>query len=395
MLIQFLVKNFMSFKDESVLDLSAVKSYKEHEYNLIHYDGGRFLKVAAIYGANASGKSNFFNALCIFQRLVETSANNINNQAKLPIEECYFPYSFSTNFEPTEFEVVCIEKGDEFKYGFQYDSNHIVAEWLYKKNPKTNRYNILIERSSEGIRFGTDIKKECNLFSKQVPDETLVLSFYQKLKLTTDVFKKVYDAVSLTFLAEEGIFENSSILEKWLPYTIDHEYKELMDFVTSIDVGIKDIEYKRDEDGDIIFYTWHIGEDGENYRLNFYNESKGTMKAIALFVVITKTIATGRPLIVDELNAKLHPLLLKHIVDQFHTCEGQSQLIYTTHDTTLMDKKFFRRDQIWFVDKDTFGRSTLCALSDYKIRSDASFEKDYLGGVYGGIPMLKDYQLEA
>ena len=110
MLIQFLVKNFMSFKDESVLDLSAVKSYKEHEYNLIHYDGGRFLKVAAIYGANASGKSNFFNALCVFQRLVETSANNINNQAKLPIEECYLPYSFSTNFEPTEFEVVCIEK---------------------------------------------------------------------------------------------------------------------------------------------------------------------------------------------------------------------------------------------------------------------------------------------
>lgn len=394
MLIQFSVKNFLSFKDESILDLSAVKSYKEHEYNLIHYDGGRFLKVAAIYGANASGKSNFHHALCVFQRLVETSANNINSHGEMPIKEYYRPFSFSADNEPTEFEIVCVENGDEFKYGFQYDDKHVVAEWLYIKNPETNRYNILVERSADNISFGADIRKECNVFKMQVPDETLVLSFYQKLKLSTDVFKKVYDAVSLTLLADAEIFEESNIIEKLLPYSIDHEYTELMEFVSSIDVGIRDIEYKRDEDGDINIYTWHVGEDGERYRLNFYDESNGTMKAIALYVVITKAIATGRPVIVDELNAKLHPLLLKHIVDQFHSCNGYAQLIYTTHDTTLMDKKFFRRDQIWFVDKDAYGRSTLCALSDYKIRSDASFEKDYLAGVYGGIPMLKDYQLE-
>lgn len=171
-----------------------------------------------------------------------------------------------------------------------------------------------------------------------MPDETLILSFYQKFKLNTDVFKNVYNTVSLTLLADADVFENLSIIEKWLPDTIEHGYKELMAFVTSIDVGIKDIEYKRDEDGDIILYTWHTGEDGKRYRLNFFDESKGTIKAIALYVVINKTVSTERLLSVDEINSKFHPLSLKHIVELFHSCEGCSQLVYTTHDTTLMEK---------------------------------------------------------
>ena len=96
---------------------------------------------------------------------------------------------------------------------------------------------------------------------------------------------------------------------------------------------------------------------------------------------------------VDELNIKLHPLLLKFIVDLFYETGSRSQLIYTTHDTTLMDKKFFRRDQIWFVQKDEYGYSELTALSDFKVRSDASFEKDYLAGVYGGIPLLENFSM--
>lgn len=97
---------------------------------------------------------------------------------------------------------------------------------------------------------------------------------------------------------------------------------------------------------------------------------------------------------VDELNIKLHPLLLKFIVDLFYEQDSAAQLIYTTHDTTLMDKRFFRRDQIWFVQKDEYGYSDLVALSDFRIRSDASFEKDYLAGVYGGIPLLKEFAIK-
>lgn len=113
-----------------------------------------------------------------------------------------------------------------------------------------------------------------------------------------------------------------------------------------------------------------------------------------LFIYAQTAILYNKSLFVDELNVKLHPLLLKFIIDLFYTDQTTAQLIYTTHDTTLMDKKFFRRDQIWFVQKDEYGYSELSALSDFKVRSDASFEKDYLAGVYGGIPFLKEFTMK-
>ena len=113
-----------------------------------------------------------------------------------------------------------------------------------------------------------------------------------------------------------------------------------------------------------------------------------------LFIYARMAILNNRSIFVDELNIKLHPLLLKFIIDLFYDKNSTAQLIYTTHDTTLMDKKFFRRDQIWFVQKDEFGYSELSALSDFKVRSDASFEKDYLAGVYGGIPLIKEFSVK-
>ena len=112
-----------------------------------------------------------------------------------------------------------------------------------------------------------------------------------------------------------------------------------------------------------------------------------------LFIYARMAILNNTSIFVDELNVKLHPLLLKFIIDLFYDNDSTAQLIYTTHDTTLMDKKFFRRDQIWFVQKDEFGYSELTALSDFKVRSDSSFEKDYLAGVYGGIPLLDDFEM--
>ena len=125
-----------------------------------------------------------------------------------------------------------------------------------------------------------------------------------------------------------------------------------------------------------------------------YSESEGTIKSILFFIFARKVILYDRLIFVDELNIKLHPLLLKYMIDLFYDNSSKAQLIYTTHDTTLMDKKFFRRDQIWFVQKDECGYSELSALSDFKVRSDASFEKDYLAGVYGGIPMLQEFRMK-
>ena len=187
--------------------------------------------------------------------------------------------------------------------------------------------------------------------------------------------------------------EDTRILEAFLPQVIDQEKEKLVQFLTAIDTGIKDIAYD-DSEKEIRFFTFHKGKDGREYPLSLYFESEGTIKSIMLFIYARMAILNDKSIFVDELNIKLHPLLLKFIIDLFYEKDSRAQLIYTTHDTTLMDKKFFRRDQIWFVQKDEYGYSELSALSDFKVRSDASFEKDYLAGVYGGIPFLKEFDMK-
>ena len=196
-----------------------------------------------------------------------------------------------------------------------------------------------------------------------------------------------------TLVVPTDFYENPDLLKMFLPLVIDNEKAKLLEFLSAIDSGIKDIEYD-DSEKEIRFVTYHIGRDGNKYPLSLYLESEGTIKSIVLFIYVRMAILNNKSILVDELNIKLHPLLLKFIIDLFYDEHSRAQLIYTTHDTTLMDKKFFRRDQIWFVQKDEFGYSEISSLSDFKVRSDASFEKDYLAGVYGGIPFLKDFEMK-
>lgn len=394
MLVQFIVKNVLSFKEETVLDMTAIKAYKEHECNLI--DIGmkeKFLRVAAIYGANASGKSNLYMAMSLFQRIIMESLNNVGEGEKNAIDRYYVPFSFEKTEENSEFEIVEIYRGYEYKYGFEYNAQCIVTEWMYRKNLETNRTVTILERTTDTVEFGPSVRKECDLYKEQIPSETLALSFFNKLKLKTDVFTSVYSAIMSTLVVPTNFCEDTDILEELLPQVIDRDKEKLVEFLSAIDTGIQDIVYD-DSEKNMKFYTFHKVKDGEEYPLSLYLESEGTIKSIMLFIYARLAVLNGGSIFVDELNIKLHPLLLKFIIDLFYDEESLAQLIYTTHDTTLMDKKFFRRDQIWFVQKDEFGYSELCALSDFKIRSDASFEKDYLAGVYGGIPYIKDFDLK-
>lgn len=394
MLVQFMVKNVLSFKEETVLDMTAIKAYKEHECNLI--DIGmkeKFLRVAAIYGANASGKSNLYMAMSLFQRIIMESLNNVGEGEKNAIDRYYVPFSFEKTEENSEFQIVEIYGGYEYKYGFEYNAECIVTEWMYRKNLETNRTVTILERTTNNVKFGASVKKECELYKEQIPRETLALSFFNKLKLRTDVFTSVYSAIMSTLVVPTNFCEDTDILEELLPQVIDRDKEKLVEFLSAIDTGIQDIFYD-DSEKNMKFYTFHKGKDGEEYPLSLYFESEGTIKSIMLFIYARLAVLNGGSIFVDELNIKLHPLLLKFIIDLFYDENSLAQLIYTTHDTTLMDKKFFRRDQIWFVQKDEFGYSELSALSDFKIRSDASFEKDYLAGVYGGIPYIKDFDLK-
>lgn len=394
MLVQFKIKNVLSFKEETVFDMTAINAYKEHESNLIDIDiKEKFLRVAAIYGANASGKSNFVCAMRFFQRIIVESLNNVDDGAESILEQYSVPFSFEENTENSEFEIVQIINKEEYRYGFEYNSEAIVMEWLYKKNLETNRTAIIFERTTDNVDLGATVRKECDVYKEQIPQETLVLSFFNKLKLKTDVFRKVYSGIMDILVFSSDACENTRLLDAVLPRIIDKEKGKLLEFLSAIDTGIKDINYKEDEK-EILFVTFHKGEDGKLYPLNLYSESEGTIKSIMLFIHAQMTIYRNGVILIDELNVKLHPLLLKFIIDLFYNNGSKAQLIYTTHDTTLMDKKFFRRDQIWFVQKEENGLSKMCALSDFKVRSDASFEKDYLSGVYGGIPFLTEFSLK-
>lgn len=393
MLVQFMVKNVLSFKEEAVLDMTAINAYKEHDCNLINNGTKeKFLRVAAIYGANASGKSNLYMAMAYFQRIIVESLNNVDDGADTAIRKFYVPFSFEDNEENSEFQIVEILGEFEYRYGFEYNAECIVMEWLYRKNLNTNRTAIIFERTTEKVEFGASVRKECDIYKEQIPNETLVLSFFNKLKLKTDVFGNVYTGIMDTLVVPTNFCENTGILETFLPRVIDHEKEKLLEFLSAIDTGIKNIIYDESEK-EIKFFSFHKDKDGREYPLNLFFESEGTIKSIMLFIYARMAILNGKSIFVDELNIKLHPLLLKFIIDLFYEQNSTAQLIYTTHDTTLMDKKFFRRDQIWFVQKDEFGYSELSALSDFKVRSDASFEKDYLAGVYGGIPFLKEFAM--
>lgn len=394
MLVQFMVKNFLSFKEETILDMTAINAYKEHECNLIDIGTKeKFVRVAAIYGANASGKSNLYLAMSYFQRIVLESLNNVDDGEETAISLYYNPFSFENHDENSEFQVVEIIGDFEYRYGFEYNAECVVAEWLYKKSLKTNRTSIIFERTTKYVEFGASVRKECDVYKEQIPSETLVLSFFNKLKLKTDIYRSVYAAIMDTLVVPSDFCEDFRVLEVLLPKVIDQEKEKLVEFLSAIDTGIRDIDYE-DSEKEIHFFTFHKGKDGEEYPLNIYAESEGTLKSIMLYIYARTAILQDKSMFVDELNIKLHPLLLKFIVDLFYEKKSNAQLIYTTHDTTLMDKKFFRRDQIWFVQKDEFGYSELIALSDFKVRSDASFERDYLAGVYGGIPLIKEFEMK-
>lgn len=393
MLVQFMLKNVLSFKEETILDMTAINAYKEHQCNLIGYETKeKYLRVAAIYGANASGKSNIYMAMTYFQRIIAESLNNVEDGEETAIQTYYQPFSFDSEKENSEFQIVQILGNFEYKYGFEYNSNCIVTEWLYRKNLQTKRHSTVFERTTEKVEFGSCVRKECEVYKEQIPVETLVLTFFNKLKLKSNIFKIVYSGVMDTLVVPTNFCEDTRLLEALLPRLIDEEKSALVDFLSAIDTGIKDIDYD-DSEKEVKFTTYHRGKDGELHPLNLFFESEGTIKSIMLFIYARTAILYHKSIFVDELNIKLHPLLLKFIIDLFYENESRAQLIYTTHDTTLLDKKFFRRDQILFVQKDEFGYSELSALSDFKVRSDASFERDYLAGVYGGIPWLKEFSM--
>ena len=247
-------------------------------------------------------------ALQLFRRIVSQSLNNVDDGAESVLKKCSKPFSFEENKGNSEFEIVQILRDEEYQYGFEYNSENqenskavyvdignMLHSFLDTGNSRSNRVNL-----------GVYVRKKCEAYKDQIPPETLLLSFFNKLKLKTDIFKTVYSGITdvLVFMSDD--YEDTRFLDALLPKVIDGKKEKLLEFLTAIDIGIKDITYKEKE---TLFFTFHKGADGELYPLNLYDESEGTIKSIMLFIHAHMAIINDYVLVMDELNVKLHPLL--------------------------------------------------------------------------------------
>ena len=397
MLIRFSFKNFKSFKNENCLDMEAT-SLKEHEYNVAKIDNGEYLKVSAIYGTNASGKTNVLQAFDYMKKRILVSDDSKKNS---PIDEENV-YSFMINNDPIALEVEILAKNNKiYKYGFEVLKDTIISEWLFEK--RVNKFYSIFERENNNVSMKPN--KISDLVN--IDERTLFLNIYSKIDRNNEDFSNVYDwFVNSTYLdLGNPNFERFINNRVSLKILSDENYKkELLKFIKTFDSGIEgikttpdSIEAVKSNNGIIDIEVIHKGEKGEVKALPFYLESNGTRKMFHLFDFFMDALKNGMVLFVDELDAKLHPLLTRYIINLFHnsdTNKGNGQLIYSTHDTVNLNKETFRRDEIWFAEKDKDGVSKIYSLADYKIndvkvRNDATYNKDYLSGRYGASPVLE------
>lgn len=407
MLIRFSFKNFKSFKNENCLDMEAT-SLKEHEYNVAKTDNGEYLKVSAIYGANASGKTNVLQAFDYMKKRILISDDSKKNS---PIDEENI-YSFMINNDPIALEVEILAKSNKiYKYGFEVLKDKIISEWLFEK--RVNKFYAIFERENNNVSMKPNKISEL----VNIDERTLFLNIYSKIDRNNEDFSNVYDwFVNSTYLdLGNPNFERFINNRVSLKILSDVNYKkELLKFIKTFDSGIEEIkttpdsiEAVKSNNSIIDIEVIHKGENGELKALPFYLESNGTRKMFHLFDFFMDALKNGMVLFVDELDAKLHPLLTRYIINLFHnsdTNKGNGQLIYSTHDTVNLNKETFRRDEIWFAEKDKDGISEIYALSDYileddknagkKVRNDATYNKDYLTGRYGAIPVLEEFNID-
>ena len=409
MLIRFSFKNFKSFKDENVLDMEAT-TLKEHEYNVVKTDNINLLKVVAIYGANASGKTNVLQAFEYMKKRILVSDDSKKNS---PIDEDNV-YSFMINNEPISLEIeILAENNKIYKYGFDVLKDSIVSEWLYIK--KINKFYSIFEREKNNVTM-----KSNNKISglANIDERTLFLNIYSKIDKDNEDFNNVYDwFVNANYLdLGNPRFEDFINTRISLKILSDEKYKkELLRFIKTFDSGIEGIkttpnslEEVQNNNRVVKVELIHRGENNELKALPLELESNGTRKMFHLFDFFMDALRNGMVLFIDELDAKLHPLLTRYIINLFHNSEtnmGNGQLIYSTHDTVNLNKETFRRDEIWFTEKKRDGVSEMYALSDYildddennksgkKVRNDATYNKDYLTGRYGAIPVLEEFEI--
>ena len=417
MLLEFSVSNYLSFKQKATLSMLAT-SIKEHvDTNIFSTERYDLLKGAVIYGANASGKSNMVRAMSTMRRLVLQS---FEQSSADDLDIIPFLLNTDTEHKPSFFETVFLIDNIRYRYGFEVDNNNIRAEWLFEALKNTEKPLFL--REEEGIEVMKGFPEGKDL-EERTRNNALFLAVTDQFngKISQKIMKWFNNFISISGLSHEGYkavtfgmlenkqtrntlldfykkldlgFDEISISKKQfdlkeLPGEIpDRLIKQLItDLEGAYKIDIKTIHKKYNDKNNV------VGNVEFDMRSQ---ESSGTNKLFNISGPIFDVLNDGGLLVVDELDASLHPLLTLAVTKLFNSSEfnrNNAQLIFATHDTNLLYYGNYRRDQIYFVEKDQYGASDIYSLVEYKedgktIRKDRSFEKDYIEGRYGAIPFI-------
>jgi AAA15 family ATPase/GTPase len=410
----FKVKNYASFKEESVLDMRAT-AYVQHPSHVIPINGNLgLLKTTALYGANASGKSNLISAMFffeqyIFSQFLSKKASGDFESGEAAVKMTLEPFMLSDNInEASEFDIVFLRGGKQIQYGFECTPKEVLNEWLFIDDKK------VFERVGTKLSVGGRYQKILGPY-KKLPAERLYIAVLEYF--LDAAAKDIILGDFISFFTEEYNVFTEVLFEsavKGLPGTVglskklvnSKAYRETVEhYLRLIDVGVKRLDVRTEtvvsehtgkKKKEKVVRTVHdiYDENGNAAGEKLFDlsrESAGTLRFLAYIQNIIEIISKSGVFIVDEMSARLHPLLTKLIADIFCSDQNKSaQLIFTTHDISLLNHNQFRRDEVVFVDKNERGESALYALSDLKVREDATFGKDYLQGKYGAIPIF-DY----
>ncbi|MDP2223256.1 ATP/GTP-binding protein [Nitrosomonas sp.] len=417
MLIEFNVSNFLSIREQASLSMVAAKGL-ELANNNTFLTGipavPSLLRSAAIYGANAAGKSNFIKALQVMRQLVLQSSAKIQADEKLPITP--FLLDEGSPLKPSEFEVTFINQGIRYQYGFSATPKRIIEEWLlaYPSGKAQRWIERRYDEQSQSYRWGGmgNLTGKKELWKATTRSNALFLSTAMQLnnQQLSPVFSWFDNTLHVAGFGRWHPGFSMKICEK------DNTREQVIAFLKAADVDINDIELEKEKfdpqnlpddipeeikrhlekqykDKPITqVKTVHTLETGRKILFDLDDESDGTQKIFALAGPWLDTLENGYILVIDELHDNLHPLMVKFLVGLFHNPETNpknAQLIFTTHDTSILNQKVFRRDQIWFCEKDSQQVTTLYPLTDFSPRKGVeNLEHGYLSGRYGALPYL-------
>lgn len=415
MLIEFRVKNYRSFREEQNFSLVASNDHTFDDSHVINTNvsaAKRLLRSAAIYGPNASGKSNLVNAMAFMRSLVATSATQIREGQSLNTPA--FKLDPATAELPSEFEITFVIDGIRHQYGFQVNSNRITEEWLYVyKTAKPQKWFHRVsspKSNSDTYDFSSYLIGQRKTWQEATRSNALFLSTAVQLnsEALRPIFLWLVENLEIVGAAMQPSNDQTDELIK-----TDNGKLDVLNFMNAADLSISDLSFEKREgkrmefgfDGDKPIQSLtkieitqtkvhHVGESGSAI-FELAEESLGTQRLFAFAGLILHVLKLGKVLVVDEFDGSLHPLMMKFLINLFHSKDTNlhnAQLIFTTHNTSLLDMNVFRRDQIWLVEKDHHMASNIRPLSDFSPRKNEAFEHNYLTGRYGALPFITEFK---